>query len=409
MNKESKVIMKLIINKSLMVRLTFVMICLVAIVYGVYILDMPYSMYIFLQIIRILLFICVLISLIFTRVFIDKNTLSVMSFASFALIRSMLEDGDILHQILTIMTWPVIYTLFYSYTMVALKKTDEYTRETEKFKKILAAFIIVMAVVSIPLIQRNLSGQGRAGEVIFPVYFFLTAMSMVIMFFSKKNLFWVVPCIMIIFTTKRAGLLVIVCGLFLSQIAEYHMAKTLKKKWKKMLTIAAISVAAVIAMVFLVQTFNLNILQRFMEISEDGGSGRIQIWDRVYLSYSSGSIFERLFGQGYQSVTRLMLTGRAILAHNDYLEILHDYGIIGLVLFSIWLFQVLSNFVKMWYRRDQFLPSYCYTLSAMILLSVFSYFFIQSYLINFTACYLGIVMALSTNNKKSSIYQLNKS
>ena len=400
MNKESKVIMKLIINKSLMVRLTFVMICLVAIVYGVYILDMPYSMYIFLQIIRILLFICVLISLIFTRVFIDKNTLSVMAFASFALIRSMLEDGDILHQILTIMTWPMIYTLFYSYTMVALKKTDEYTRETEKFKKILAAFIIVMAVVSIPLIQRNLSGQGRAGEVIFPVYFFLTAMSMVIMFFPKKNLFWVVPCIMIIFTTKRAGLLVIVCGLFLSQIAEYHMAKTLKKKWKKMLTIAAISVAAVIAMVFLVQTFNLNILQRFMEISEDGGSGRIQIWYRVYLSYSSGSIFERLFGQGYQSVTRLMLTGRAILAHNDYLEILHDYGIIGLVLFSIWLFQVLSNFVKMWYRRDRFLPSYCYTLSAMILLSVLSYFFIQSYLINFTACYLGIVMALSTSRER---------
>ena len=395
--------MKLIINKSLMVRLTFVMICLVAIVYGVYILDMPYSMYIFLQIIRILLFICVLISLIFTRVFIDKNTLSVMAFASFALIRSMLEDGDILHQILTIMTWPMIYTLFYSYTMVALKKTDEYTRETEKFKKILAAFIIVMAVVSIPLIQRNLSGQGRAGEVIFPVYFFLTAMSMVIMFFPKKNLFWVVPCIMIIFTTKRAGLLVIVCGLFLSQIAEYHMAKTLKKKWKKMLTIAAISVAAVIAMVFLVQTFNLNILQRFMGISEDGGSGRIQIWDRVYLSYSSGSIFERLFGQGYQSVTRLMLTGRAILAHNDYLEILHDYGIIGLVLFSIWLFQVLSNFVKMWYRRDRFLPSYCYTLSAMILLSILSYFFIQSYLINFTACYLGIVMALSTNNKKFNL------
>ena len=395
--------MKLIINKSLMVRLTFVMICLVAIVYGVYILDMPYSMYIFLQIIRILLFICVLISLIFTRVFIDKNTLSVMAFASFDLIRSMLEDGDILHQILTIMTWPMIYTLFYSYTMVALKKTDEYTRETEKFKKILAAFIIVMAVVSIPLIQRNLSGQGRAGELIFPVYFFLTAMSMVIMFFPKKNLFWVVPCIMIMFTTKRAGLLVIVCGLFLSQIAEYHMAKTLKKKWKKMLTIAAISVAAVIAMVFLVQTFNLNILQRFMEISEDGGSGRIQIWDRVYLSYSSGSIFERLFGQGYQSVTRLMLTGRAILAHNDYLEILHDYGIIGLVLFSIWLFQVLSNFVKMWYRRDRFLPSYCYTLSAMILLSVLSYFFIQSYLINFTACYLGIVMALSTNNKKFNL------
>ena len=161
--------------------------------------------------------------------------------------------------------------------------------------------------------------------------------------------------------------------------------------------------AAVIAMVFLVQTFNLNVLQRFMEISEDGGSGRIQIWGRVYLSYASGSIFERLFGQGYQSVTSLMLTGRAILAHNDYLEILHDYGIIGIVLFSIWLFQVLSNFVKMWYRRDRFLPSYCYTLSAMILLSVLSYFFIQAYLINVTACYLGIVMALSTNNKKFNL------
>lgn len=400
MNKESKVIMKLVITKSLMVRLTFFMMCLVAIVYGVYILDMPHSMYLSLQVIRILLFVCVFVSLVFNRFFIDKNTLSVMAFASFALIRSAFGDGDILHQILTIMTWPLIYTLFYSYTMDVLKKTDEYARETKKFKEILAVFIVVMAVVSIPLIQRNLSGQGRAGEVIFPVYFFLTAMSMVIMFFPKKNLLWVVPCVMIIFTTKRAGLLVIVCGLFLYQIAEYHMAKTLKKKWKKLLAIVVISMAAVIAMVFLVQTFNLNVLQRFMEISEDGGSGRIQIWGRVYLSYASGSIFERLFGQGYQSVTSLMLTGRAILAHNDYLEILHDYGIIGIVLFSIWLFQVLSIFVKMWHRRDQLLPSYCYTLSAMALLSVLSYFFIQSYLINFTACYLGIVMALSTSRER---------
>ena len=129
--------MKLVITKSLMVRLTFFMMCLVAIVYGVYILDMPHSMYLSLQVIRILLFVCVFVSLVFNRFFIDKNTLSVMAFASFALIRSAFGDGDILHQILTIMTWPLIYTLFYSYTMDVLKKTDEYARETKKFKEIL--------------------------------------------------------------------------------------------------------------------------------------------------------------------------------------------------------------------------------------------------------------------------------
>lgn len=391
--------MKVRINKFWIIRVVFILMCCVSIIYGIYILDQPYSMYIMLKVTRVLLLLSVCFGFKYNPPHIDRNTSVIMLYSIYILGRSIIGGGDILNQTLTIMTWPLIFLLFYSHTKNVMRHPNGWNKNSKKIKKIIKIYLIVMAGVSVPLILRHLAGQGRAGEVIFPVYFFLTMMSMVVLLFRKEKLLWILPCLMIVLTTKRTGLLIIAIGLFLSQIAEYHRENTLKKKWKRLLGITLAVMAAFIGLIILVRMFNLDIFERFMELSEDGGSGRNKIWLRVYLDYAKGNTIELLFGKGYQSVTSMMLTGRAILAHNDYMEILHDYGAVGLILISVWIIQILYCFIKTWKRRDVILPSFCYSISTIALLSVFSYLFIQSYLMIFIASYLGVVVALSTNGQ----------
>ena len=383
-----------------MIRMTFVLMCCVPIIYSIYILDQPYFLYRFLMGIRILLLLSICFSFRFNRIIIDKNTIILMIYSIYALVRSVIGGGDLLNQTLTIMTWPLIYLIFYSYTKRIEEAPKGYSKNLVKIKRILFVYLIAMTVVSIPLILRHLSGNGRAGEVIFPVYFLLTVLSLIMLFFYPKKWLWVFPCIMIVLTTKRTGLLTIVVGIFLFQISEYHRDNTLKKKWRRLLMIVLMVLVAGLALIAIVRALNLDIFERFMELSEDGGSGRNQIWFQVYLDYKNGTFLELLFGQGYQSVTKMMLTGRAILAHNDYLEILHDYGVIGLILISVWLIQVVFCFFKTWRKRNILLPSFSYTISTISLLSLLSYLFIQSYLMIFIAAYLGIVMAVESKQSK---------
>ncbi len=67
---------------------------------------------------------------------------------------------------------------------------------------------------------------------------------------------------------------------------------------------------------------------RFSNISTDGGSGRTYIWRAIIDAYFENSVLWQIFGSGYYGVVNLM-RGAFVGAHNDYLEALYNYGIVG--------------------------------------------------------------------------------
>lgn len=164
-----------------------------------------------------------------------------------------------------------------------------------------------------------------------------------------------------------------------------------------------LSAAFAAGFLFVAQSFQLEILERFLSLSQDGGSGRNEIWASILLHYFDGTTTQRLFGRGFQAVTELKLTGRAILAHNDYLEILYDYGIVGLLLLLAWLVQLAYLYRRAWTAKLTILPSYTYALCCVLFLSVFSYLFIQSDLMLFMAFYLGIATATISAGSKRTV------
>jgi hypothetical protein len=119
-----------------------------------------------------------------------------------------------------------------------------------------------------------------------------------------------------------------------------YQAFTLHKslpKIKRFFLISVYFIFFISLCIFLGNEFikNENLVNRFLSISEDGGSSRDYIFKEiVYKSIDSGSFLNIIFGYGFVGSTNFAFSGTA---HNDLLEAFSNFGIIGFsILIFIW-------------------------------------------------------------------------
>lgn len=79
----------------------------------------------------------------------------------------------------------------------------------------------------------------------------------------------------------------------------------------------------------------------------DNGSGRSQIWERGLSQFFQGNLFNIIFGYGYGGLT--VITGLSYIPatttmHNQFLQQLTCYGIVGLLLYILLLYRVFEEF-----------------------------------------------------------------
>ena len=99
---------------------------------------------------------------------------------------------------------------------------------------------------------------------------------------------------------------------------------------KKLLIVCSFSIF--IYILYMSGTFDF-LLYRIELDSGKGGSGRTYIWQTKMMAFSNQlSIFEQLFGIGYKNGMFLGF-GFSRGFHNDYIAILVEYGVLGLVVF----------------------------------------------------------------------------
>ena len=91
------------------------------------------------------------------------------------------------------------------------------------------------------------------------------------------------------------------------------------------------------------ETIN-HIVSRFHAIEDDEGSGRTELYDVILNSFSNSSFISQMFGHGYRSVISIL---DGVPAHNDFLEILYDFGIVPLTVYVI----ILLKFVRLCFYR----------------------------------------------------------
>ncbi len=74
--------------------------------------------------------------------------------------------------------------------------------------------------------------------------------------------------------------------------------------------------------------FGLSWATKFENAMDSGGSGRTEIWKSVIDLQSSSTVYQWVFGHGFDGV--IAFTKR-LSAHNDFLEVLFDYGLVAFI------------------------------------------------------------------------------
>lgn len=203
-----------------------------------------------------------------------------------------------------------------------------------KLRKLVSIYVFtfICAIILFEIKFKSLA-DFMSGDYVFSVIVILP------LFFFLKNkylriILLILLSIVTIISLKRSVFL----GLLLFFISYVYYNGYIKLSLKNISILIIVSALCYIAFIYLYSEI-FQLLNRFENITDDQGSGRIYIYTMIYDNFRNNSILSQLFGSGQASVYERF----GIYAHNDYLEFLYDYGYIGLLIFIVLICKLLFN------------------------------------------------------------------
>lgn len=206
----------------------------------------------------------------------------------------------------------------------------------------------------------------------------------------------VITGILCLFSLKRGAILAYLISTFF--IAILSSGSTLNKK-----KIAAflLSVSLLTTGYILIDKYSGGYITYRFQMEDSRDMGRNDIYGNVIKAQTGSSIGEYLFGHGPNSVRNTNEYG--LTAHNDYMEILYDYGILPFLLWVLFIYTIVRfgyEKYKIGERRGAIiLGSSC----IFFVLSMVSQVFFMSY-----TCVLFFYWGLAFNRKDNFAQDTNR-
>lgn len=229
---------------------------------------------------------------------------------------------------------------------IIINRNIVYTKEEKQFIATLwtIACIIMSAIYTVGRVAGNTSmilNRERQVGAANSIQLIVTLLPFVLMAEEKLRLTGIFMILIAVAVSGKSS-----CVLACILIACYAIVcfrNVLKKKRTLLLGIAVIIVAY--GLFWLIATKYLGGRNMTAVINElyiklnTGGSGRTEIWGRVFELFRNSSAAELMVGRGFSAAGACLGIG----AHNDFMEILLDYGIIGLSLYLWFWYQLILN------------------------------------------------------------------
>lgn len=139
------------------------------------------------------------------------------------------------------------------------------------------------------------------------------------------------------------------------------------------------------------------IVERMHNIQEDKGSGRLRIYEQVLDHLSMNRADEWLFGHGHYTVIQHIPMHKS--AHNDFLEVLFDYGLIGLAIYLCLHLLLISQLWRLYKNSSQYFVSYLASYIIFFIMSMVSHLIIYPTYFIYLGTYWGAMEALIASDR----------
>lgn len=146
--------------------------------------------------------------------------------------------------------------------------------------------------------------------------------------------------------------------------------------------------------------------RRYAKSISEMGSGRVGVWETLLKNWSNASLKDKLLGQGIYSVPGILNEGYG--AHNDYIDLLVETGLLGLTLY-LWFLIVVFKRLLLFLRKS--MDEYYKSLACCSIALFFSFIFMsmfeahiyaqssQLYIVGFIGIAIGASENLASKRK----------
>ena len=166
---------------------------------------------------------------------------------------------------------------------------------------------------------------------------------------------------------------------------------------------ASILILSIIAgfIVFYVQSNNLTLFDRLSNLSEDGGSGRDIVYQYTWEMILNSDFNDLLFGHGFNTVYHNSVLN--LSAHTDTLEVIYDYGIIGIILYCIFIINIFRLYKTIRKYKPEYAAAYAASLVIFTILSLFSHLIIYPSHFLFLCAFWGLSISVCNKYKQTCL------
>lgn len=239
-------------------------------------------------------------------------------------------------------------TVFFSAFTAFYIGTKEIGKETPI--RLVKFLYLIMALVYIygKLVNRN---DDSSANTIYYVLMFLP-INTFIETKAIKNASYIFQILAVLQSNKRTALIAILAYFIL---IELQINRNIGSQRLALKIIAYCVGLTAIWMLFPYVTSLLNVTV-FDELSlgavqHDGGSNRLYIYNQLWNAQKNRGLFHWIIGDGYNSVLMSKictdgLNGANVSAHDDFLEVLYDYGLVGIALYGLFFCQLFKTGIK---------------------------------------------------------------
>lgn len=214
-----------------------------------------------------------------------------------------------------------------------------------------------------------------------------------------KNVLILFFVFMLLISLKRSLFL----ALLFSLLTYYHVVNRNVKLYYLFLFLLFLSGI----FLFMILPFNIDdsrMFGRFINLVEDGGSGRDVIYLNLWNTFMNGSLTQKIMGNGIRST----LDSVGYFAHNDFLQLLVDFGLIGGILYLMLIRAIVRDLKYFGKNHNDYLYHYgvlCATFALLLFLSLFNCIIYHVYYLLVMMLAIGLNFGMIIRFKRRHLYE----
>lgn len=222
-------------------------------------------------------------------------------------------------------------------------------------------------------------------------YFILYLLPLVLCVDKKwiRILAVIVTIIVVVSSSKRGGTIAIILASLTYFLVEYLLIKEKVLNFGIVFLCLTIMILVVYGEKYIQ---GLTVFGRMENLVDDEGSGRLDIFRHTYLMISDSGFFNLVLGHGWNRV--VSDSALKLSAHNDFLEVFYDFGLLGFTLYlSLYVF-LIKRTIALIKHKSCLAPAMTVSIVLFFVNSCVSHIVIYpAYMCLFTICW-GYILSL---------------